>query len=192
MVPIAEDMHSLQGLGPIDRRGAAAPRDTHPGPRSPDRLGRRIANRDPTGHETAGAREFGVFQAKAFSLVTSSKVQEAFDLSREPAKVRDRYGRHSWGQSHLLARRLVEAGVPFVTVDDDGWDHHAKVFPGLRQRLPKLDRCLSALPSSSLMKACCRISDFRLLRTWRQAEKVSWDPCLRKKPALAVLGCRGS
>src|SRR5260221_357432 len=63
--------------------------------------------------DTAAAREIEIYQAKALSLVSSGEMQTAFDLSREPDKVRERYGRHTWGQSHLLGRRLVEAALPF-------------------------------------------------------------------------------
>jgi uncharacterized protein (DUF1501 family) len=82
---------------------------------------------------------------RAYQVLSARRTREAFDIGREPARLRDAYGRTRLGQGCLLARRLVEAGVPFVTVDDDGWDHHARVFPALRQRLPELDRCLSTL-----------------------------------------------
>jgi hypothetical protein len=59
--------------------------------------------------------EMDVFADKAVAILQSGRAAEAFDLSREPDAVRERYGRHSWGQSHLLARRLVEAGTRFVT-----------------------------------------------------------------------------
>jgi hypothetical protein len=92
---------------------------------------------------------FDVNQAKAFSLVTSQEVQRAFDLSREWPKVRDRYGRHSWGQSHLLARRLIEAGVRFVsTVNGPSiiWDTHADNFNRLKNRLvPPMEQAFAAL-----------------------------------------------
>ena len=61
----------------------------------------------------------------AFDLLTSSRVREAFDIAAEPAQIRDAYGRHEFGQSALLARRLVERGVTsFVTVNTQPWDHH--------------------------------------------------------------------
>ncbi len=99
--------------------------------------------------DTPAAREIDVFQAKAFSMVTSSKVQEAFDLSREPAAARDRYGRHTWGQSHLLARRLVEAGVPFVTAVNGQsiiWDTHEDNFNRMKNNLvPPMEQAYAAL-----------------------------------------------
>ncbi|MFO0816408.1 MAG: DUF1501 domain-containing protein [Pirellulales bacterium] len=87
---------------------------------------------------------------EAFQLVTGPKAREAFDLSREPEKLKDRYGRHAYGQSALLARRLVEAGVTFVTInlyekDVDWWDDHYTIEPNLRKRLPRYDQALAAL-----------------------------------------------
>src|SRR5262249_20527115 len=79
----------------------------------------------------------------------AAEVQRAFDLSQEPARVRERYGRHSWGQSHLLARRLVEAGVRFVTTVNGPsitWDTHKDNFARLEQTLvPPMERAFGAL-----------------------------------------------
>jgi hypothetical protein len=61
---------------------------------------------------------------RAFSLLTGKQAVAAFDIAAEPDKLRDRYGRHTFGQSALLARRLIEAGVTFVTVNCMPWDHH--------------------------------------------------------------------
>ena len=97
------------------------------------------------------ARVHNAFTEKALSLATSSKAKKAFDLSGEPAKLRDAYGRNNVGQSTLLARRLVEAGVRFVTIQgykDTGiyaWDHHWGIFPHLDQQLPIYDSAYSAL-----------------------------------------------
>ena len=97
------------------------------------------------------ARVHNAFTEKALSLATSSKAKKAFDLSGEPAKLRDAYGRNNVGQSMLLARRLVEAGVRFVTIQgykDTGiyaWDHHWGIFPHLDQQLPIYDSAYSAL-----------------------------------------------
>ncbi len=87
---------------------------------------------------------------RAFTLVTSARARRAFDLAREPARVRDRYGRNSFGQGLLLARRLVEAGVQLVTVnwarDDAFWDTHAHNFRDLKTKLlPPFDLGFSAL-----------------------------------------------
>jgi hypothetical protein len=91
------------------------------------------------------------FREQALSLSTSTQAKDAFDLSKEPDKLRDAYGRNQVGQSMLLARRLVEAGVRFVTVQgyvDTGiyaWDHHWGIFPHLDIQLPIYDRSYSAL-----------------------------------------------
>ncbi|HRX55680.1 MAG TPA: DUF1501 domain-containing protein [Verrucomicrobiales bacterium] len=76
---------------------------------------------------TPNSAEMDTFQEQAVSLLKSGKAADAFDLSKEPEAVRERYGRHSWGQSHLLARRLVESGTRFVsTVNGPSitWDTH--------------------------------------------------------------------
>jgi hypothetical protein len=98
---------------------------------------------DPAAADPAAALDEHYTQA--FDLVASPAAQAAFDLNREPAKVRDAYGRTPFGQRALLARRLVEAGVPFVTIQDGGWDHHAGLFPALKSRLPSFDQVLAAL-----------------------------------------------
>ena len=88
-------------------------------------------------------------QKAAFNVLTSGKVARAFEIDREPAEVRDRYGRHAFGQSLLLARRLVQAGVPVVQANMgrvQNWDNHNNIFPTLKDRLlPPLDRGVSAL-----------------------------------------------
>jgi Protein of unknown function (DUF1501) len=85
------------------------------------------------------------FHARAREMVLSSDARKAFAIDREPEKLRDRYGRNTAGQSMLLARRLVEGGVRFVTVNYGGWDHHAKIFDSLDKKLPEFDRAVSAL-----------------------------------------------
>jgi len=89
------------------------------------------------------------FSRDALEIVTSSRAQQAFDISREDAATRDRYGRTSVGQRCLLARRLVEAGVTFVTVLSGGeWDTHVNNFSILKnQSLPPFDCAVAALVS---------------------------------------------
>ena len=82
---------------------------------------------------------------KTWSLMTSEQMQ-AFRVQQEPADVRERYGENNFGRGCLMARRLVEAGVPFVEVDLGGWDNHQNIHPTLADtKLPELDRGMSAL-----------------------------------------------
>ena len=82
---------------------------------------------------------------QAHDLMRSKEAQAAFRIELEAPKVRDHYGRNSFGQRALLARRLVEAGVPFVTINDGGWDHHSGIFEALKNRLPSWDATVAAL-----------------------------------------------
>jgi hypothetical protein len=95
------------------------------------------------------AADMDIFTDTAVAILRSGEAAEAFDLSREPDAVRERYGRHSWGQSHLLARRLVEAGTRFVTTVNGPsitWDTHKDNFTALRTRLvPPMEQAYAAL-----------------------------------------------
>lgn len=91
------------------------------------------------------SRAVDSFYKRAYGLLASTEARAAFDLNQEKAPVRDAYGRTQLGQSLLLARRLVEGGVRFVTVQSGGWDTHSGAFGYLRSGpLPTLDRALSA------------------------------------------------
>src|SRR5262249_15811707 len=128
---------TLEQLG--DRRGLLA---------NFDQIRRDVDN---SGQMNAADR----FQERAWDILTSSAAREAFDLAKEPAPIRERYGfmpafdpkaanrcgAPAWSQRILLARRLVEAGVPLVTVDLRWWDTHVKGFESLRLGfLPRFDR----------------------------------------------------
>jgi uncharacterized protein (DUF1501 family) len=83
-------------------------------------------------------------------MLTGPSVADAFDISAEDPRLRDRYGRHTFGQSALMARRLVEAGVSFVTVNCVPWDHHGtagryRTEEGAKLLIPPLDRAIAAL-----------------------------------------------
>jgi hypothetical protein len=96
------------------------------------------------------ASHLDAHQQRAFDLLTSRRVASAFDVQAEPDRVRESYGRHTFGQSALLARRLVEAGVTFVTVNCVPWDHHGTAnrlptLKGARLLIPPLDRAVAAL-----------------------------------------------
>lgn len=126
------------------------------------RLGRRATlrqNLDTLERAFDQARELAAldeFEVKAMTLLTNPQTKEAFDLSREDAATRDRYGRNSWGQQLLLARRLIEAGVDVLTTSLSGplcgrvnnWDDHAvnhNVFEAMRFRADVYDQAVSAL-----------------------------------------------
>jgi hypothetical protein len=115
------------------------------------------------GLDRGTAEAMDAMKTRALSLLTADEARKAFDLSREPARLRERYGLHVWGQRALLARRLVEAGASFVTMVmenpyqsgvpylKDGtynWDSHAvncHLFNDARARLPFYDRAVTAL-----------------------------------------------
>jgi hypothetical protein len=128
------------------------------------------AGRSPAGRPALAPGEgtdMDVFTSRALDIITSPKARDAFDLSKEPDKVREKYGPKDakyiyvgtkadspWdGQKFLLARRLVEAGVPVVTLRAGGWDHHGNVvssgggsiFISLKSMLPLMDRSIHAL-----------------------------------------------
>lgn len=130
---------------------------------TPDRLGDRALLHgaldavERRSDELRAAGALDDYRAQAFAMLTSAKAREMFDLDREKANVRDGYGRTRFGQSCLLARRLVEHGVPFVQVNwsdhveaeedagDGGWDHHYRNFQIMQDRHAMwLDQSVSA------------------------------------------------
>lgn len=119
-----------------------------------DKLRERLALlRNLSGHSSPiiapGAAEMDILNEQAVSLLESGKASRAFDLTTEPDSVRERYGRHSWGQSHLLARKLVEAGAKFVTTVNGPsitWDTHKDNFNAMKKRLvPPMEQAYAAL-----------------------------------------------
>jgi hypothetical protein len=99
--------------------------------------------------ERAECRRLTDQQDLAFSILSSGAIARAFEMDREPVALRDRYGRHAFGQSLLLARRLVQAGVPVVQTNMgrvQNWDNHSAIFSTLKNRLlPPLDQAVAAL-----------------------------------------------
>ena len=114
-------------------------------------------------------------EEEAYELILGD-AGKVFDLSQEPDEVREQYGRNTFGQSCLVARRLVERGVPYVTINSKGWDTHSQHFQTMRQRLPQMDRGLATLLQD--------LSDRGLLRStivWWGGEfgrtpRVLWEP----------------
>jgi uncharacterized protein (DUF1501 family) len=126
---------------------------TPPGGISPERIGRRqdvLARIDALQRATDLQPEaFDALDSHvqtAFTMITSPATKEAFAIDAESPELRDAYGSTRFGQSLLLARRLVEAGVRFVTVSDGGWDTHANNFKSLKgSRIPPVDQALPQL-----------------------------------------------
>lgn len=103
-----------------------------------DQLGEKVRGNDQLA-------TYDEFRGRAADMILSPQAQASFAIEREEAKLRDRYGRNTFGQSCLLARRLVEGGVRFVTVNYGGWDHHGKIFENCDKKLPEFDLGFSAL-----------------------------------------------
>jgi hypothetical protein len=93
----------------------------------------------------ASVQAMDKFAQEAFEFVSGPLARRAFDINKEDPRLRDQYGRTSWGQSTLLARRLVEAGTTFVAVHFGGWDHHWDLKKGMENYLPQVDSALAAL-----------------------------------------------
>lgn len=85
------------------------------------------------------------FYQRAYAMISSEKAREAFDISKETDALRDEYGRNTAGSRMLLARRLVEAGVRFVTMTYGGWDMHDNIDGGIRRQIPAFDQGYAAL-----------------------------------------------
>lgn len=132
------------------------PELTRQGEVTPERLVQRrglqsVLNTQFTERDTGVVTGMSGFQERAFELLSSEAAQKAFQLSLEPANVREAYGRNIYGQSTLLARRLVEAGTRVVTISwapdaNATWDTHGSNFASLKSRLlPQLDMAVSSL-----------------------------------------------
>jgi hypothetical protein len=145
-------------------RGTKVPALQLPDDLTPERLADRrrlftaLGDAEKRAAELHAATALDDYRSRAFAMLTSPAARGVFDLSQEPAAVADRYGRTRFGQSCLLARRLVEAGVPFVQVNwsdhveaeedagDGGWDHHYRNFQIMQDRhAPWLDQAMSTL-----------------------------------------------
>lgn len=85
------------------------------------------------------------FYDRAYSLISSQQAREAFDLEKEPAAIRDQYGRNTAGARMLLARRLVQSGVRLVNLTYGGWDMHNQIVAGFRNQMPAFDQAFAAL-----------------------------------------------
>jgi uncharacterized protein (DUF1501 family) len=128
-------------------------------------------------------------QRQAVAVLTSGKVAKAFDIDKEPATIRDKYGRHAFGQSILLARRLVEAGVPVVQANMgrvQNWDTHGDNFKRMKNELvPPVDRGVSALLDDLADRGMLEDTMVMMLGEFGRTPKVDsknagrdhWAPC---------------
>jgi hypothetical protein len=96
-------------------------------------------------HGNDQLQTYGEFQQRAANLLLSPQARSAFAIDQESERLRDHYGRTTFGQSCLLARRLIERDVRFVTVNYGGWDHHAQIWNNLNRKLPEFDQGFAAL-----------------------------------------------
>lgn len=161
----------------------------------------RLAATARLGGQFAAVRDMAAYQQRAFDLLTAPATRRALAINEEDAATRDRYGRHSYGQSVLLARRLVESGVRFVTVyysaGIGGWDTHKDNFKTLKDsRLPHTDTAVSAvledLASRGLLDETLVVwtGDFgRTPKINKDAGRDHWPPC--QTVLLAGGGVRG-
>ncbi len=139
-------------LGSDPARGDYRVRDlTAPGDVDSNRQQRRLAALQTANGEFASQMHsdqvtaVDSFYERAVRLINSASAREAFEVAKEPGKVRDRYGRNSAGQRLLLARRLIEAGARFVTLSYGGWDHHDQITRKMRNQVPAFDQAFATL-----------------------------------------------
>lgn len=113
---------------------------------------------------------------QGYELVLTPDAQKAFEIGKEPDDLRERYGRNSFGQRALLARRLVESGVPFVTIYDGGWDHHSDLFGALATRLPSWDQTVATLISDLDQRGLLETTMVIALGEFGRTPKISTLP----------------
>ena len=122
------------------------------------------------------AVSFDEYYARAFDLVTSDEAQKAFDISLETEKVREQYGRNDFGQRLLLARRLTEVGVPFVTVYSGGWDDHRTLFENFKKnKAEQVDTGVSALIQDLAARGSLDNTMVLLLGEFGRTPKINKD-----------------
>ncbi len=140
---------------------------------------RKLVDRLPRIEDPAAAdpvRVLDDYYERGYDLVTSPEAQRAFQIEQETDQVRDAYGRNEFGQRLLLARRLVEAGVPFVTINDAGWDDHSELWSNLRKRLPPWDRAVAALISDLSQRGLLDTTMVIALGEFGRTPKISTVP----------------
>jgi hypothetical protein len=134
---------------------------------------------DLMGFGLADAPEIAAAEAakqKAYGLILG-RGKEVFNLENEPAELRDRYGRHTFGQECLAARRMVEAGVPYITISfPGGWDTHSNHFSTMYRQCPMLDQGLATLLADLSARGLLESTLVWCTGEFGRTPKVSWEP----------------
>ncbi len=113
-------------------------------------------------------------EAKAYDMMFGD-TRKLFDLTEEPDEMRERYGRNTFGQSCLMARRLVEQGVPYVTINYKGWDTHKRHFETMRQKLPEMDRGMAMLLEDLAQRGLLESTIVWWSGEFGRTPKVQWE-----------------
>ncbi len=119
--------------------------------------------------------QFDTCEKKAYALMFG-EVREVFDLSKESGEIREKYGRNTFGQSCLAARRLVEYGVPYVTVNYRGWDTHKQHFQTLQRKQPEMDRGVAALLEDLAGRGLLETTIVWWSGEFGRGPKIQWNP----------------
>jgi len=125
--------------------------------------------------DDASLKDFDRAEEQAYELILGD-AGKVFDLSQENDSVRDRYGRNTFGQSCLAARRLVERGVPYITINYQGWDTHRQHFQIMRQRLPQMDKGMAALLQDLAERGLLESTIVWWSGEFGRTPKVQWEP----------------
>jgi len=142
-------------------------------------IGRRqlLNNLDTLAHKLKGNSlidQLTQMEDSAYQLILGDSAKP-FNLSLEDANMRNRYGRNTFGQSCLLARRLVESGVPYITINFNGWDTHKQNFEAMRKQLPDFDKGLSVLLQELSEKGLLDSTIVWVSTEFGRTPKISWE-----------------
>lgn len=137
-----------------------------------------LTSLDSLGKAIPGNSQFQKFDEcneKAYGMIFGD-MRKLFDLSSEKDEIRTNYGRNTFGQSCLMARKLVEAGVPYITINYKGWDTHKQHFQIMNQKLPELDKGLSSLLTDLNDRGLLESTIIWCCGEFGRTPKVQWDP----------------
>lgn len=137
-----------------------------------------LSDLDSFGFEMKGHPELAEYETagKEAKAILFGKAAEIFDLTKEPEAMRVRYGKNRFGQSCLCARRLVEAGVPYITINASGWDTHKRHFETLDRISPEMDRAVAALISDLSERGLLDQTLIWWTGEFGRTPRVDWDP----------------